>query len=110
MTATFKDGDKVSGTVLVGADGPRSSVRDLILGKEKATATPLNIVHSNVAVTYHDAEKSRFVRTAHPVFSMVLHPECFCFISSTYCRERLAYGITKFTFLCSSGRPRSGEA
>ncbi|MCJ1250307.1 hypothetical protein MMC30_007533 [Trapelia coarctata] len=81
VTATFKDGEKVSGTILVGADGPRSSVRGLLLGEEKAKATSLNVVHSNVAVTYHDAEKSKFVRTAHPVFSMVTHPECFCFLS-----------------------------
>lgn len=83
MTATFKDGDKVSGTILVGADGPRSSVRDLLLGEEKAKVTPLDVVHSNVAVTYHDAEKAKFVRSAHPSFSMVTHPECFCIIAST---------------------------
>jgi 2-polyprenyl-6-methoxyphenol hydroxylase-like FAD-dependent oxidoreductase len=44
--------------------------------------TPLEIVHSNVAITYHDAEKARFVRSAHPVFSIAVSPGILSFISS----------------------------
>ena len=82
LTATFEDGEKISASMIVGADGPRSSVRDLLLGVEKAKVTPLEVVHSNVAIKYNDAEKAKFVRSAHPVFSMVTHPDCFCFIAS----------------------------
>ena len=83
VTAVFKDGEKVFGTIIVGCDGPRSSVRNFLLGEEAAKVTPLNVVHSNVAVCYHDAEKSKFVRTVHPSFSMVTHPDCFAFIAGT---------------------------
>ncbi|MCJ1417254.1 hypothetical protein MMC32_003596 [Xylographa parallela] len=81
LTAEFQDGEKLAGSMIIGADGPRSSVRDLLLGEEAAKVTPLEVVHSNVAIKYHDAEKARFVRSAHPVFSMVTHPDCFCFIA-----------------------------
>ena len=81
VTAIFKDGEKVSGTIIVGCDGPRSSVRTFLLGEEAAKVTPLNVVHSNLAVCYHDAEKAKFVRTIHQSFSMVTHPDCFSFIA-----------------------------
>ena len=84
LTAEFQDGEKLAGSMIIGADGPRSSVRDLLLGEEAAKVTPLEVVHSNVAIKYHDAEKARFVRSAHPVFSMVTHPDCFCFIASKF--------------------------
>lgn len=45
--------------------------------------TPLEIVHANVAVTYGDAEKARFVRSAHPVFSFAIRPGVLSFLSST---------------------------
>lgn len=70
--------------MIVGADGPRSSVRKLLLGEEKAKVTPLEVVHSNTAVKYNDAEKSRFVRSTHPSFSMVTHPDCVCFIAGMF--------------------------
>jgi len=43
--------------------------------------TPLEIVHSNVAITYGDAEKARFVRSAHPVFSFAVKPGLLSFLS-----------------------------
>ena len=42
----------------------------------------MEIIHSNVAVKYNDAEKARFVRSTHPVFSMACHPTVLSFISS----------------------------
>ena len=81
VTAAFKNGKKVAGTILVGADGPRSKVRQLLLG-DKGDVTPLDVVHANVALCYDDSEKARFIRKAHPVFSVSVHPEVFSFISS----------------------------
>jgi 2-polyprenyl-6-methoxyphenol hydroxylase-like FAD-dependent oxidoreductase len=82
VTAIFKDGTKAIGTMIIGADGPRSSVRNILLGEDKASITPLGVVHANIAVKFHDAEKSKFVRSAHQSFSMVTHPDCLNFISS----------------------------
>lgn len=80
--AQFTNGESASGTIVLGADGPRSKVRSLLLG-EKGNVTPLaDVIHANVAVCYNDATKAEFVRSAHPVFSVSLHPELFSFISS----------------------------
>ena len=46
--------------------------------------TPLEIVHSNVAITYGDAEKAKFVRSAHEVFSFAIKPGLLSFLSSTH--------------------------
>ncbi|KAI9711202.1 MAG: hypothetical protein M1820_002189 [Bogoriella megaspora] len=81
VTAEFENGREAKGTLIVGCDGPRSMVRDLLLGEEAAKVTPLELVHSNTAVVYGDAEKAKFVRGAHPIFSMTCHPQAFCFIS-----------------------------
>lgn len=82
MTAIFRNGSSVSGSVIIGSDGPRSAVRSLILGSE-ADVTPLEVVHSNVAVKYGDAEKAKFIRSAHPVFSLAVRPGVLSFLSST---------------------------
>ena len=82
MTAEFENGREVKGTLIVGCDGPHSKVRDLLVGEGKARVTPLELVHSNTAVIYGDAEKAKFVRSTHPIFSMACHPDAFCFISS----------------------------
>ena len=82
VIATFKNGETVKGSVIVGSDGPRSKVREIALGPEKADITPLEIMHSNVAVKYKDAEKAKFVRSVHPICSMGCHPTVLCFMSS----------------------------
>jgi 2-polyprenyl-6-methoxyphenol hydroxylase-like FAD-dependent oxidoreductase len=46
--------------------------------------TPLEIVHSNVAIVYGDAEKAKFVRSGHPVFCFAVKPGLLSFLSSTY--------------------------
>jgi 2-polyprenyl-6-methoxyphenol hydroxylase-like FAD-dependent oxidoreductase len=84
ITATFANGESVQGTLIIGCDGPRSKVRETLLGHEKGDVTPMEIVHSNVAIVYHDAEKAKFVRSAHPVFSLMVHPSLLTFIASLY--------------------------
>jgi len=74
----------VTGSLIIGADGPRSKVRELLMGPEKGAVTAMGIVHSNVAVVYHDAEKAKFIRSAHPSFSCMVHPELLAFIASEW--------------------------
>jgi 2-polyprenyl-6-methoxyphenol hydroxylase-like FAD-dependent oxidoreductase len=83
VTATFSNGVCATGSLIIGTDGPRSKVRELLFGPEKAAVTPMEIVHSNVAITYHDATKAQFIRSAHPSFSGMAHPSVFSFIAST---------------------------
>ncbi|KAI9753800.1 MAG: hypothetical protein M1835_000954 [Candelina submexicana] len=81
VVAKFADGEEALGSVVIGTDGPKSAVRENLLGTEKGTATPLEVVHANTALCYHDAEKSRFLRSCHPIFSLCLHPKGLSFLA-----------------------------
>lgn len=86
VTAVFTNGEQATGSIILGTDGPRSKVREAALGP-KAEITPMEIVHSNVAITYKDAEKAKFIRAAHPVFSIAVRPGVLSFLSSMFARE-----------------------
>lgn len=67
MTVGFANRTEASGTLVVGCDGARSTVRSLLFGAEKATVTALEkTVHANMAFSYNDAEKAKTVRSMHP--------------------------------------------
>jgi len=80
VTAVFTNGEVVAGSIIIGSDGPKSQVRRELLGPE-ADVTPLEIVHSNVAIVYGDAEKAKFVRSGHPVFCFAVKPGLLSFLS-----------------------------
>jgi hypothetical protein len=63
-----------SGTILIGTDGPQSTVRKILLG-DKAAPTPLDVVLYNVNVCYGDAEKALAVRKLHPMNTVALQPD-----------------------------------
>jgi len=59
----------------VGADGPKSKIRELLLGIETATSKSFGVVYNMAIVKYGDAEKSLHVRSAHPVNSLAYNPK-----------------------------------
>ena len=83
VTAHFADGSTYQGDVLIGADGPKSKVREMLLGIEKARSSPVGINYNTAIVKYGDAEKSKYIRSFHPVALLGYNPTGrFHFISS----------------------------
>jgi hypothetical protein len=74
ITAYFVDGTHVEGDIVVGADGPRSVVRNELLGKEVAAAESSNLVCFLTTLKYADAEQARHVRSGNPIFCAAYNP------------------------------------
>lgn len=85
VNAQFIDGSTYHGDVLVGADGPNSKVREILLGIEKARRTPLEIVYNMSIVKYEDAEKALHVQSGHPQNMFGYNPDgIFSFLASMW--------------------------
>ncbi len=75
VTAHFADGSSCLGDIIIGADGPRSKVRELLLGVEKSKTSVLGVVQNSTLVRYDDAEKAKHVRSGSPTIALSYHPE-----------------------------------
>ncbi|CAI6083246.1 hypothetical protein V2G26_018851 [Clonostachys chloroleuca] len=69
---TFKDGSETRADFVIGADGPRSKVRQLLLGEEKSQLTKSDFVCGYTSAVLGQ-EKAEAILKAHPVWAMVYH-------------------------------------
>ena len=75
VTAHISDGSEDCGSILVGADGPKSTIRRLLLGTEKSRTTVLDYA-ATMCFTKYKREQALFLRSpsAHPLFQVSPHP------------------------------------
>jgi 2-polyprenyl-6-methoxyphenol hydroxylase-like FAD-dependent oxidoreductase len=73
ISAHFADGTSINGDVLIGADGPKSKARELIVGKEKSEASPAGVVVAAVRSKY-TVEQALYLRQHASLASVSFHP------------------------------------
>ncbi|KJX94966.1 FAD/NAD(P)-binding domain-containing protein [Zymoseptoria brevis] len=84
VTAHFNNSTSSTGRLLIGADGPRSTIRSLLFDNSPSalTAPMSNSISISSVFSYPTAELNKQIRdSTHPTFSMMVHPEIFLFIS-----------------------------
>ena len=72
-TATFEDGSKETANLIIGADGARSMVRQVLLGPEKA-ALQMSPLLASTCLAKLPAESARLFAEKHPRFNLTIHP------------------------------------
>ena len=78
VTAIFEDETEATGSLLVGCDGARSVVRELLIGQERAHNTLLDVSLFNFPCSF-DAEIAKTIRAQHPVFFNSYQPDGWMF-------------------------------
>ena len=78
VKAVFEDGTDTTGSMLIGTDGPRSSIRSILVGPDTAKPTPIDFA-TTMCFTSYSRERALFLRSAphHPLFQIAPHPDSY---------------------------------
>lgn len=72
-TASFEDGSSISANLIVGTDGARSTLRQLVLGPKSGVLRRLPYSATFVQARFA-AEQARFLRKFHPLYIAGINP------------------------------------
>ncbi len=75
VTAQFANGTEDTGSLLIGCDGTHSTVRELLVGVERAKVTPTDFA-TTMCFSKHTREHALFLRSKpfHPLYQVAPHP------------------------------------
>ncbi|KAA8563643.1 hypothetical protein EYC84_011666 [Monilinia fructicola] len=73
VTCVFEDGQHITGRLVIGADGARSTVRRLLLGPKYSLNTRLPYAATFVQARFTE-DQALFLRSFHPLFLAAPHP------------------------------------
>jgi len=79
----FTDGSEELVGMVVGADGPRSRVREVLLGPEKAQLTQSGFI-CGFTSSVLGRERAEMAMKAHPIWAMAYHSLGVCAIGGTH--------------------------
>jgi hypothetical protein len=92
VTAVFASGITATGSIVIGTDGPQSTVRKILLG-DKAASVPLDVVLYNVNVCYGDAERALAVRSLNPMNNVALQPDRSLSVWTSSTSSQIFFGL-----------------
>lgn len=75
VSASFEDGTSATGCLLLGTDGPHSTVRQLLVGTNRAKVVPIDYA-ATMCFSQHTREHALYLRSPpfHPLFQCASHP------------------------------------
>ena len=88
----FDDGTEAIGSMVIGADGARSRVRELLVGKEKAKCVDTGFTMINYCHAKYTTEQAKVLRSTHPILTTGLLKEArivYLLAGKPRCRMKL---------------------
>lgn len=89
VTLQFEDGTQETGSLVIGADGGRSAVREYLVGPDASRPQDTGLTMINFAYTYTEAEVKALTKI-HPIFKAGFLPRSK-FMNLLACKLRTSH-------------------